>query len=183
MRSRNAAVSNMNLLLIGWEEPLWCLVSCFTTTQAANAKQTKVRDRQVRDMWQTDRWEIDRQVTDRWGTCDRQTGDRQVRSGSAGHSELLQVIHEHLQTDVVGQDWSSRLLQRSTYYIIVHQHQRWLQVKVTHSPDPRRTCCCGSATGSLWTAGSGPGGPHHHHHHHNHHIIVYIYWIMVYILM
>lgn len=162
MRSRNAAVSNMNLLLIGWEEPLWCLVSCFTTTQAANAKQTKVRDRQVRD---------------------RQTGDRQVRSGSAGHSELLQVIHEHLQTDVVGQDWSSRLLQRSTYYIIVHQHQRWLQVKVTHSPDPRRTCCCGSATGSLWTAGSGPGGPHHHHHHHNHHIIVYIYWIMVYILM
>lgn len=82
MRSRNAAVSNMNLLLIGWEEPLWCLVSCFTTTQAANAKQTKVRDRQVRDMWQTDRWEIDRQGTDRWQTGEvRQRWTQRASSG------------------------------------------------------------------------------------------------------
>ncbi len=37
---------------------------------------------------------------------------RQVRSGSAGDSQFLQVIHEHLQADVVGQDRGSRLLQR-----------------------------------------------------------------------
>lgn len=33
-----------------------------------------------------------------------------AHSGGAGDSELLQVVHEHLQADVVCQDWSTGLL-------------------------------------------------------------------------
>lgn len=36
----------------------------------------------------------------------------QASSGGAGDGELLQVIHEHLQADVVGQNGSAGLLRR-----------------------------------------------------------------------
>ena len=51
--------------------------------------------------------------------------DRQVRSGGAGHNDLLQVLHEDLQTDVVGQDVSSRILYSTRYNNVtatLHQH-------------------------------------------------------------
>lgn len=44
---------------------------------------------------------------------------QQVRSGSAGDGQFLQVIHEHLQADVIGEDGSSRLLQEEGNITIV----------------------------------------------------------------
>lgn len=38
------------------------------------------------------------------------TGEPMAHSGGAGDSELLQVVHEHLQADVVCQDRSTGLL-------------------------------------------------------------------------
>lgn len=35
------------------------------------------------------------------------------KSGGAGDGELLQVIHEHLKADVIGQDGSARLLKHN----------------------------------------------------------------------
>lgn len=55
-----------------------------------------------------------------------------MSSGGAGHCQLLQVIHEHLQTDVISQDRSSRLLNRITRDIIKLWHHHHVTLSSTH---------------------------------------------------
>lgn len=66
----------------------------------------------------------------------------QEGSGGAGDGQLLQVVHEHLQADVVGKDGSPGLLRKKqtlSAFCLVGRGQR---SPAGSLPVPRRTCCC-----------------------------------------